>query len=128
MLLYDTPNPVIREPMRLHRLRLIQVPPVEDNRFAQEAFHHLEVRTAEFLPLGDDGQAVGAFQGALGTVAIGQLVAVFLLHIGQRLRIVDTQVHAGLQHCIDQGQSRGFTDVVRAWLEGQAPDGQSQAL
>ena len=49
------------EPGRAHDVGLVQVAPVEDQRLLHAPVQHVEVGTAEFLPLGDDDEGVGAF-------------------------------------------------------------------
>src|SRR4051812_49286215 len=51
-------DPVIDEPVPVHGLRLVQVPPVEDDPPAEEPAHHLEVRVPKLRPLGHDRQSV----------------------------------------------------------------------
>ena len=51
--------------------------------------HHLEVGVAELVPLGDDRQGVGPLQGAVGPVAVDELVAVDGPDVGHRLGVVD---------------------------------------
>src|SRR5947209_1662011 len=59
---------VVGEAVAAHRFRVVQVAAVEDDRFGHQPAHHLEVRMAEVLPLGHDGQAVGPLQGAVRPV------------------------------------------------------------
>ncbi len=72
-----------------HSRRVVEVAAVEDHRLAEQAGHHLEVGVAELVPLGGDRQGVGLLEGAVGAVAVGQLVAVDLSDVGQGLGIVD---------------------------------------
>src|SRR5262245_62835939 len=59
--LHAPADPVVGEPVPFHRLRFVQVPPVENDRLVEQSPHHLEVRVAELLPLGDDRESVGPF-------------------------------------------------------------------
>src|SRR4051794_30310210 len=62
----DAPDAVVREAEPLHRLRLVQVPAVEDDRLAQQPADHLEVGPAKLLPLRHDHQPVRPLQRPVG--------------------------------------------------------------
>src|SRR5579871_35169 len=101
---------------------LIDVAAIKDDCFAHQPPHQFKIRMAELLPLGDNRQAVGSFESAVGPVAVNQPVAINGPHIGQRLGIVDPQCHAVGQEGVDQHQSRRLADIIGAWLESEAPD------
>src|SRR5439155_20088372 len=44
---------------------LIEVAAIEDDRFAHQPVHQFKIRMPELLPLGDNGDAVGPFEGAV---------------------------------------------------------------
>src|SRR5262249_12877272 len=87
--------------------------------------HHFEIGVAEFLPFGDEDQAVGAFEGAVGAIAISQLVVVNLADVGDGLGIVNAQTDASGQHGVDESEGGGFANIVGPGLEGEPPDGQA---
>src|SRR5262245_5737944 len=58
-------NAVVREPVAVHCLRFVQVPPVKDHSSREQPTHYLEVRVTELGPLGDDRQPVRPFEGTV---------------------------------------------------------------
>ncbi len=77
------------------------------------------------MPFGDNGQTVSAFESAIGAVAIGQPRAIQGTHSRQRFRIVNTNAHALGEHRVNEGQSRGFANVIGLRLECQPPNRQA---
>ena len=59
-----------------HTCGIVEVPAVEDDGVLQEASHHVEIGRSELVPLGDDRQCIGLFQGTVGTVAVGEPILV----------------------------------------------------
>src|SRR5690554_1563004 len=59
---------VVDQTIALEHFRLVQVTTIKDHRMLEGAGHHVEIRGAEFFPLGADGQGIGTFEGLfLGT-------------------------------------------------------------
>src|SRR6185436_16947395 len=73
-------NGVVGDALRLERRRIVEIAAVEDRRRLQLRLDGGEVRAAEFLPLGDDRERVGALERRLSTVDDGD-VAVVAEHV-----------------------------------------------
>src|SRR3954454_16000241 len=56
-------NGVVLDAVRFHHLGIIKVAAVEDGGRLELRLDGGEVRTAELLPLGDDGERIGTLQG-----------------------------------------------------------------
>src|SRR5258708_29219131 len=67
---------MIAEARAGHMRRIVEIAAVEYHGSAQGGLDVVEVRTAELLPLGDDGQRVGALHGLRAGLAEDQIVAV----------------------------------------------------
>ena len=64
---------IIAEAGAHHVQRVVEVAPVEDHRRLQRLLHVVEIRTAKFLPFGDDGERIGAFEGLGAALAQGEI-------------------------------------------------------
>src|SRR5690554_4638591 len=53
---------VVDQTIALKHFRLVQVTTIKDHRMLEGAGHHVEIRGAEFFPLGADGQGIGTFE------------------------------------------------------------------
>ena len=60
------PNCQIFNTQAPHQLGVIQVTPIKNHRALQAGLDAVEIRAAEFLPLGEDGERVGALHGFAG--------------------------------------------------------------
>src|SRR5262245_56407448 len=68
-------NGVVREPALLHLVGCEEVAAIEDHRRPHQRTHPLEIRPAEFVPLGHDGEAVGALERIVVARRVGDLRA-----------------------------------------------------
>ena len=66
---------VVGEPLSLHLLRAVDVPPVEDHRRLHQLAHALEVGLAELVPLGGNHERVGPLQGAIALIGQSDFLA-----------------------------------------------------
>ena len=120
----------ILDPGGAHELRVIKIAPIEDHRVIQSGLDRVEVRTAKFLPFGNDDQCVGIGKGAHRTLGILKacVVAVNAPSLMHRYRIVSGDCGAGGEEIGDQFAARRLAHVVGVGLEGQAPEREVPAL
>ncbi len=118
---------VVGEAQGGHAGGFVEVAAVEDDGVVEEAAHDFEVGVSELVPLGGDGEGVGAFEAAVGAVAVGQAVAVEVADVGGGFGVVDADAGAGGEEGVDEDEGGGFADVVGLGLEGEAPDGEGLA-
>jgi hypothetical protein len=83
----------------------------------------VEIRAAEFLPLGDDQQDVGVCQcrHRRRRVREARAFADVPLRLFLRDRVVRDHRRAAVQQPFDDHAARRFAHVVRVGLEGEAP-------
>lgn len=92
------------------------------------------VEVAEFVPLGEDGDAVGLVSGGEGVGGGGELavesfggdteVGEFLAHLGEGdLGVVDDDVGLFHEEVADDVDGGGLAGVVGVFFEGEAEDG-----
>ena len=102
--------------------------PSKIDRRRHQLAHPGEVGFAELVPLGDDGQRVGAGQRVVTPRRQRHLVAEDLPRHVHRRGIERLDLRAGRQQPVDDDDGRRFAHVVGARLERQAPDGDRLAL
>src|SRR6188474_3411983 len=103
---------------------IVQIASIEDRRRAQRVADNVKVRTAELLPLGDDGERVGAGErlfGALGKHEISAL-PVCAPRLGHRDGIVGAHSRAGRPQRVHQRAARRLAHVVGIGLEREPPE------
>src|SRR5713226_7023601 len=105
-------NGIISESMTNDGMRVVQISSVKDYRAAHQAVHDPEIRIAEFLPLGHDGQSIRAFQRTIGAIAIGDLVADQFPGVGHGLGVVNAQDRAGGEKLVYEHQGGGLPNIV----------------
>src|ERR1700704_1863629 len=59
---------MVGETKAAHHGRIIEVAPVENDRRLEDLLQALEIRAAELLPLGDDGERIRALGGLIGVL------------------------------------------------------------
>ena len=62
---------------------------VENHRLTHQPAHHLEIRVAKLVPLGDDDERISLLERAVGAIAVDEPVTVNCANIGERLRVVN---------------------------------------
>src|SRR5690606_10591936 len=102
------------EALRHHRVRVEQVATVEDHRLGEPGADQGEVRRPEGLPLGADGQGIGAIEGGVLAVHQGQprAVAVELAARVQGGGVVGPHPGAGVPQGFHQRPARGLPHVI----------------
>src|SRR5437899_5026211 len=118
----------VGEAVLAHDLGLVQVPPVEDDRLAQELLHAREVGAAKLVPLGDDEQRIRVLERLVVHPVIGDAVGEVLARLAERLGVVHGHRGAAGEQTLDDGDRRRLAHVVGAGLEGEAPDGEPPSV
>ena len=88
---------MVSESQRGHPRGIEYVSTVEDDRLTHQATHHLEVRVAKFIPLGNDSQRISLLECAIGSIAVSDPVAIERANIRDLFGIVDTHVRTGME-------------------------------
>ena len=101
------PDALISETEGGHAGGVKDVSSVEDNRLPHQPAHHLEIRVAKLVPLGDDNQGIRLLERPVGPIAVDDSLAVDGANDWQRLGIVNPQVGAGLQEAGRSGPGPG---------------------
>lgn len=130
-------NAVVRKSQLAELRRLIEIPPVKNHRLAQRGGNGGKVRRAERFPLRHHDQRIGALQGGglidsevdagsrgafVGQIRMDRVPGLFHRH-----RVKGPHAGAARQQFLDDHAARRGAHVVGVGLEGQAPEGESQA-
>src|SRR5207245_6082122 len=120
---------VILQPLRAQRRGVVEVAAVEDRGGLQRFFEGGEIGAAEFLPLGDDRQRIGALERVERIIDDRDAAAVGkdLARLSPRRRIVGAHAGAGRDQVVDQREARRLAHVVGVGLEREPPDGDALA-
>src|SRR5688572_11614868 len=103
---------------------IVQIASIEDRRRPQRVADTIEVRTAELLPFGEDGERVGASERLFGAVGKHEISAlpVDAPGLGHRDWIVGTHGRAGRPQGVHQRAARRLAHVVGIGLEREPPE------
>ena len=111
-----------------HRVRLLEIPAVENDRLLEKTLHAVEVRPAKLVPLGHDQQRIGAVDRLVVLAMVADPVAEHLAGDFHRLGVVRLDLTTRRQEVFDQADRRRLAHVVGARLEGQTPQTERAAL
>src|SRR6266545_4686158 len=118
-----SPDRVVLEAEAPHALRLVEVPPVENERAAHQAPQPLQIEKPELVPLGDQGDRVRPLGGIIGRLAEGDAGGQEPLGIAIGHRIVGADARARRLELADDLEALGVAHVVGIRLEREPQDG-----
>src|SRR5262245_42744266 len=118
---------VIFEAKLLQIFRFVNIAAVKNDWLRQQAFDAGEVRTAKFIPLGENEQSRGALKRVVIALHVLNPLTKYFHCLRAGFRIEGSHRGAGGKQGLDDGDRRSVAHVIGSRLKGQTPHGESMA-